>query len=196
MIAFNQFLREQYELAEPNFNTIEDFLQSITTDPKTGKPMTLKQFADKVSWLSLYTMNKHGIGSSGVGRDEKLSKLIQTLSLFFHQNIMWPITSPLRDKMNELHAHPEFNKKRITLFKQKMVARREGDISLLKQIESELADLQNPNRSAIDKFSAQIDAATEQAKNTLITPEYFSPQTEEAGQTYQHVYKDFEDLKN
>lgn len=196
MITFDQFLREQYELAEPNFNTIEDFLQSITTDPKTGKPMTLKQFADKVSWLSLYTMNKHGIGSSGAGQDEKLSKLIQTLSLFFHQNIMWPVTQPLRTKVNELHANPEFNTKRHSLMKQKMLARREGDTSLVGQIDIELSNLKNPNAEKIMDLNKQIDAATEQAKNTLITPEYFSPQTEEAGQTYQHLYKDFEDLKN
>ena len=196
MITFNQFIKEQYELAEPNFNTIEDFLQSITTDPNTNKPLTLKQFADKASWLSLYSMNKHGIGSAGTGRDEKLSKLIKTLSLFFHQNIMWPLTQPLRDKLNKLHAEPEFNKKRHSLFRQKMMARREGDDSLVNQIEDELSKLQNPNKGEIIELDNKVEDATKQALNTLITSEYFTPQSEEAGQTYQHVYKDFEDLKN
>jgi len=197
MITFSQFyFNESYELAEPNFNTIEEFLQSITTDTRTGKPMTLKEFADKVSYLSLYTMNKHGIGPSGEHRDKKLSKLLQTLSLFFHQNIMWPVTQPLRAKMNELHAEPEFNKKRHSLMRQKMEARRNGDTSLLDQLDHELSSLRNPNRDQIDDFNDQINAAGEKAKNTAITSEYFTPQTEEAGQTYQHIYNDFEDLKN
>lgn len=202
MITFKAFLTENNSLAVVPDNlsdlSLEQFLDKLTKDPKTGRPYTLKEFADKASWLSLYMGNKYGIGSSRENKDELLSELIVMLSTYFHQRILWPKIQPLRDKIQEYYSTPEYKSyytKRNELFKAIMTARRNGeDTSDLYKQKSALED-NSPASEHVGKLEAAIDQISEKTKETPITSEFFEPNDPVNGETFTKIYNLFESLK-
>lgn len=201
MKTFLNYIIESNELAvlDSDFSNLsfEEFLQQLTTDPQTGRPLTLKSFSDKASWLSLYMGNKYGF-SARDGKDAQVQKLIEAINTYFFRRIMWPNTQPLRAKKDVLYASKdfrEFNQKLAYLTRDIMVRRREGgDISELESYKDELRE-QTPHRAELNALDKQIQQHEKEAYSTPLTPEYYEPSDEVNGEAYTVAYNLYQDLR-
>ena len=81
MKSFNVYIEDKTTALVPSGGNLEDFLRSLE-----GK--TIKQILDDSSYMSLYNMNKHGIGGAREGKDKDAMDFVNKLVHFVNRDVL------------------------------------------------------------------------------------------------------------
>ncbi len=81
MKSFSVYIEDRTTALVPSGGNLEDFLRSLE-----GK--TIKQILDDSSYMSLYNMNKHGIGGAREGKDKDAMDFVNKLVQFVNRDVL------------------------------------------------------------------------------------------------------------
>jgi len=180
-----------------SIGTLEDFLKTLE-----GK--TIKEILDSVSYMSLYNMNKHGIGGAR-GSDKDVMDFANALQNFVNRDVMkhkprereYDTEEFKKANDYEGYSKARSQKARVSMARNKVKrdALRDGDDKTdeLNKLEDEIAKLQDfiDNHQYLRGFrmiDAEYDKAVEDYHNTPLKADYLKDDGSEA---YDRLLKAF-----
>ena len=172
-----------------NIGTLEDFLKTLE-----GK--TIKEILDSVSFMSLYNMNKHGIGGAR-GSDKDVMDFANALQNFVNRDVMkhkprereYDTEEFKKENDYEGYSKARSQKARVSMARNKVKrdALRDGDDKTdeLNKLENEIAKLQDfiDDHQYLRGFrmiDAEYDKAVEDYHNTPLKADYLKDDGSEA----------------
>ncbi len=172
-----------------NIDTLEDFLKTLE-----GK--TIKEILDSVSYMSLYNMNKHGIGGAR-GSDKDAMDFANALQNFVNRDVMKHKPKEREYDTEEFKAENDYEgyskarsqKARVSMARNKVKreALRDGDDKTdeLNKLEDEVAKLQDfiDNHQYLRGYrmiDAEYDKAVKDYHNTPLKADYLKDDGSEA----------------
>ena len=172
-----------------NIGTLEDFLKTLE-----GK--TIKEILDSVSFMSLYNMNKHGIGGAR-GSDKDVMDFANALQNFVNRDVMkhkprereYDTEEFKKENDYEGYSKARSQKARVSMARNKVKrdALRYGDDKTdeLNKLEDEIAKLQDfiDDHQYLRGFrmiDAEYDKAVEDYHNTPLKADYLKDDGSEA----------------
>ena len=172
-----------------NIGTLEDFLKTLE-----GK--TIKEILDSVSFMSLYNMNKHGIGGAR-GSDKDVMDFANALQNFVNRDVMkhkprereYDTEEFKKENDYEGYSKARSQKARVSMARNKVKrdALRDGDDKTdeLNKLEDEIAKLQDfiDDHQYLRGFrmiDAEYDKAVEDYHNTPLKADYLKDDGSEA----------------
>ena len=180
-----------------NIGTLEDFLKTLE-----GK--TIKEILDSVSYMSLYNMNKHGIGGAR-GSDKDVMDFANALQNFVNRDVMkhkprereYDTEEFKKANDYEGYSKARSQKARVSMARNKVKrdALRDGDDKTdeLNKLEDEIAKLEDfiDNHQYLRGYlmiDAEYDKAVEDYHNTPLKADYLKDDGSEA---YDRLLKAF-----
>ncbi len=172
-----------------SIGTLEDFLKTLE-----GK--TIKEILDSVSYMSLYNMNKHGIGGAR-GSDKDAMDFANALQNFVNRDVMKHKPKEREYDTEEFKAENDYEgyskarsqKARVSMARNKVKreALRDGDDKTdeLNKLEDEVAKLQDfiDNHQYLRGYrmiDAEYDKAVKDYHNTPLKADYLKDDGSEA----------------
>lgn len=172
-----------------SIGTLEDFLKTLE-----GK--TIKEILDSVSYMSLYNMNKHGIGGAR-GSDKDAMDFANALQNFVNRDVMkhkprereYDTEEFKKENDYEGYSKARSQKARVSMARNKVKreALRDGDDKTdeLNKLEDEIAKLQDfiDNHQYLRGYQmidAEYDKAVKDFHNTPLKADYLKDDGSEA----------------
>ena len=176
MQSFKVYIEDRTTALVPSGGTLEDFLRSLE-----GK--TIKQILDDSSYMSLYQMNKHGIGGQREGSDKDAMDFVNKLVRFVNRDVLKHRpkereyeTDQFKEE-NDYDSYREARFKKTKLSMERNKARREdreGDIKKLTDEIDKLEDFMSdhPYPRGMRMIEKEYDKAVEDYHNTPLKADY------------------------
>jgi len=176
MKSFSLYIEDRTTALIPTGGNLEDFLRSLE-----GK--TIKQILDDSSYMSLYQMNKHGIGGQREGSDKDAMDFVNKLVRFVNRDVgkKRPAEREYETeefkKENDYDSYREARFKKTKLSMERNKARREdreGDIKKLTDEIDKLEDFMSshPYPRGMRMIEKEYDKAVEDYHNTPLKADY------------------------
>ena len=182
----------------PAAGTLEDFLKTLE-----GK--TIKEILDSVSYMSLYNMNKHGIGGAR-GSDKDAMDFANALQNFVNRDVMKHKPKEREYDTEEFKAENDYEgyskargqKARVSMARNKVKrdALRDGDdrTDELNKLEDEVAKLQDfiDNHQYLRGYrmiDSGYDKAVQDYHNAPLKADYLKDDGSEAYEKLVQVYR-------
>lgn len=182
----------------PAAGTLEDFLKTLE-----GK--TIKEILDSVSYMSLYNMNKHGIGGAR-GSDKDAMDFANALQNFVNRDVMKHKPKEREYDTEEFKAENDYEgyskargqKARVSMARNKVKrdALRDGDdrTDELNKLEDEIAKLQDfiDNHQYLRGYrmiDSGYDKAVQDYHNAPLKADYLKDDGSEAYEKLVQVYR-------
>ena len=196
MKSFKQFFVEEHSLMpREGIQSLEEYLNELVG-------MTIREVLDKESYLSLYMMNKHGIGGASSGSDADMRDFARAVGAFVNRKIhdhrpnmedRGYYTQEFKDK----HNFDEYEKLRQDTRINPLQIRREEGVEAYERARQQISDARERMRNseygkAVQALDDQYEQAVKDYHNTPMTKEYL---TDDGSPEYQKLEKIFNRLK-
>ena len=176
MKTFKVYLEDRTTALVPTGGNLEDFLRSLE-----GK--TIKQILDDSSYMSLYQMNKHGIGGQREGSDKDAMDFVNKLVRFVNRDVLkhrprereYETEEFKKENDYETYREARFKKTKLSMNRNKARREnREGDIKKLTDEIDKLEDFMSnhPYPRGMRMIEKEYDKAVEDYHNTPLKAEY------------------------
>ena len=183
MKTFSVYLEDRTTALIPKGGTLEDFLRSL-------EGRTIKDILDDSSYMSLYQMNKHGIGGQSEGREKDTMDFVNKLVHFVNRDVL---THRPREREYETEqfkaehdydSYREARSKKARLSMDRIKARRGDGDRELEEIQDEINELEafisdHPYTGGMRMINKEYDQAVEDYHNTPLTAEYLTDSSSE-----------------
>ena len=176
MKTFKVYLEDRTTALVPTGGNLEDFLRSLE-----GK--TIKQILDDSSYMSLYQMNKHGIGGQREGSDKDAMDFVNKLVRFVNRDVLkhrprereYETEEFKKENDYETYREARFKKTKLSMNRNK--ARRENREDDIKKLTDEIDKLEDfmsnhPYPRGMRMIEKEYDKAVEDYHNTPLKAEY------------------------
>ena len=198
MKSFKMYIENKLSEIVPAAGTLEDFLKTLE-----GK--TIKEILDSVSYMSLYNMNKHGIGGAR-GSDKDAMDFANALQNFVNRDVMKHKPKEREYDTEEFKAENDYEgyskaraqKARVSMARNKVKrdALRDGDdrTDELNKLEDEIAKLQDfiDNHQYLRGYrmiDSGYDKAVQDYHNAPLKADYLKDDGSEAYEKLVQVYR-------
>ena len=175
MKTFKVYLEDRTTALIPTGGNLEDFLRSLE-----GK--TIKQILDDSSYMSLYQMNKHGIGGAR-GSDKDAMDFVNKLVQFVNRDVLKhrprerEYETEQFMKENDYESYSKARSQKARLGMDRIKARRAGDDGLMEELQGKIDKLEDfisnhPYLRGMRMIEKEYDKAVEDYHNTPLKAEY------------------------
>ncbi len=176
MKSFNIYIEDKTNALVPSGGTLEEFLRSLE-----GK--TIKQILDDSSYMSLYNMNKHGIGGAREGKDKDAMDFVNKLIHFVNRDVLKhrprerEYDTEEFQKENDYEGYSKARSQKARLGLDRMKARRAGDDEFHQELQGKIEKLDDfisnhPYIRGMRMITKEYDKAVEDYHNTPLKAEY------------------------
>jgi len=176
MKSFNVYIEDKTTALVPSGGNLEDFLRSLE-----GK--TIKQILDDSSYMSLYNMNKHGIGGAREGKDKDAMDFVNKLIHFVNRDVLKhkprerEYDTEEFQKENDYQGYSKARSQKARLGLDRMKARRAGDDEFHQELQGKIDKLDeflndHPYIRGLRMIEKEYDKAVEEYHNTPLTAEF------------------------
>ena len=176
MKSFSVYLEDRTTALVPTGGNLEDFLRSLE-----GK--TIKQILDDSSYMSLYQMNKHGIGGQREGSDKDAMDFVNKLVRFVNRDVLkhrpkereYETEQFMKENDYDSYREARFKKTKLSMERNKARREdREGDIKKLTDEIDKLEDFMSshPYPRGMRMIEKEYDKAVEDYHNTPLKADY------------------------
>ena len=176
MKSFNVYIEDKTTALVPSGGNLEDFLRSLE-----GK--TIKQILDDSSYMSLYNMNKHGIGGAREGKDKDAMDFVNKLIHFVNRDVLKhkprerEYDTEEFQKENDYQGYSKARSQKARLGLDRMKARRAGDDEFHQELQGKIEKLDDfisnhPYIRGMRMITKEYDKAVEDYHNTPLKAEY------------------------
>ena len=176
MKSFNIYIEDKTNALVPSGGTLEEFLRSLE-----GK--TIKQILDDSSYMSLYNMNKHGIGGAREGKDKDAMDFVNKLIHFVNRDVLKhkprerEYDTEEFQKENDYQGYSKARSQKARLGLDRMKARRAGDDEFHQELQGKIEKLDDfisnhPYIRGMRMITKEYDKAVEDYHNTPLKAEY------------------------
>ena len=176
MKSFSVYIEDRTTALVPTGGNLEDFLRSLE-----GK--TIKGILDDSSFMSLYQMNKHGIGGQREGSDKDAMDFVNKLVRFVNRDIFKHRPKEREyeteefKKENDYESYSKARSQKARLGMDRIKARRAGDDEFHQELQGKIDKLDeflndHPYIRGLRMIEKEYDKAVEEYHNTPLTAEY------------------------
>jgi len=176
MKTFKVYLEDRTTALIPTGGNLEDFLRSLE-----GK--TIKQILDDSSYMSLYQMNKHGIGGAREGSDKDAMDFVNKLVRFVNRDVLKhrpkerEYETEQFMKENDYESYSKARSQKARLGMDRIKARRAGDDRLMEELQGKIDKLEDfisnhPYLRGMRMIEKEYDKAVENYHNTPLKAEF------------------------
>jgi len=175
MKSFSVYIEDRTTALVPSGGNLEDFLRSLE-----GK--TIKQILDDSSYMSLYQMNKHGIGGAR-GSDKDAMDFVNKLVQFVNRDVLKhkprerEYDTEEFQKENDYEGYSKARSQKARLGMDRIKARRAGDDEFHQELQGKIDKLDDfisnhPYLRGMRMITKEYDKAVEDYHNTPLKAEY------------------------
>jgi len=176
MKSFSLYIEDRTTALIPSGGNLEDFLRSLE-----GK--TIKQILDDSSYMSLYNMNKHGIGGAREGSDKDAMDFVNKLVRFVNRDVLKhkprerEYDTEEFQKENDYEGYSKARSQKARLGMDRIKARRAGDDEFHQELQGKIDKLDeflndHPYIRGMRMITKEYDKAVEDYHNTPLKAEY------------------------
>jgi len=176
MKSFSVYIEDRTTALVPSGGNLEDFLRSLE-----GK--TIKQILDDSSYMSLYNMNKHGIGGAREGSDKDAMDFVNKLVRFVNRDVLKhkprerEYDTEEFQKENDYEGYSKARSQKARLGMDRIKARRAGDDEFHQELQGKIDKLDeflndHPYIRGMRMITKEYDKAVEDYHNTPLKAEY------------------------
>jgi len=176
MKSFNVYIEDKTTALVPSGGNLEDFLRSL-------EGRTIKQILDDSSYMSLYNMNKHGIGGAREGKDKDAMDFVNKLIHFVNRDVLKhkprerEYDTEEFQKENDYQGYSKARSQKARLGLDRMKARRAGDDEFHQELQGKIEKLDDfisnhPYIRGMRMITKEYDKAVEDYHNTPLKAEY------------------------
>ena len=190
MRSFKMYIENKLSEIVPSAGTLEDFLRTLE-----GK--TIKEILDNISYMSLYNMNKHGVGGAREGSDKDGMDFANALQNFVNRDVLKHRPREREYDTEEFKAENDYEgyskargqKARVSMARNKArrEALRDGEDKTeeINKLDGEVAKLQDiiddhPYIRGYRMINAEYDKAVQDYHNTPLKADYLKDDGSEA----------------
>ena len=176
MKSFSLYIEDRTTALVPSGGNLEDFLRSL-------EGRTIKQILDDSSYMSLYNMNKHGIGGAREGKDKDAMDFVNKLIHFVNRDVLKhkprerEYDTEEFQKENDYQGYSKARSQKARLGLDRMKARRAGDDEFHQELQGKIEKLDDfisnhPYIRGMRMITKEYDKAVEDYHNTPLKAEY------------------------
>ena len=175
MKSFSLYIEDRTTALIPSGGNLEDFLRSL-------EGRTIKQILDDSSYMSLYQMNKHGIGGAR-GSDKDAMDFVNKLVQFVNRDVLKhrprerEYDTEQFQKENDYEGYSKARSQKARLGMDRIKARRAGDDEFHQELQGKIDKLDDfisnhPYLRGMRMITKEYDKAVEDYHNTPLKAEY------------------------